>query len=91
MSCGEENCLPLLGIAILSGILCLFYPQVACSAEITVVDNSVFARTDTYEVQFVNGVITQLHNKLTGEAYTLPLGISISGRSRLLRRNSGYF
>jgi hypothetical protein len=86
----------LLGIAILSGILYLFYPQVVRSAEITVVDNSVFVKTDTYEVQFIDGVITQLSNKLTEEVYTLPLGIGdipigIGGRSGLLRRNGGSF
>ena len=82
----------LLGIAILSGILCLFYTQTIHAAEITIVANSVFVRTDTYEVQFTDGVITQLSNKLTEEVYTLPLGIGdfpigIGGRSGLLRRN----
>ena len=84
----------LLGIAILSGILCLFYSQVIRSAEITIVDNNIFVKTDAYEVQFTDGVITQLSNKLTEEVYTLPLGIgdvtiSIGGRSGLLRRNEG--
>ncbi len=85
----------LLGIAILSGILCLFYPQVVRSAEMTVVDNSIFVKTDAYEVLFVDGVITQLANKLTEEVYTLPLGIGdiptgIGGRSGLLKRNSDF-
>ena len=83
-------------ITVLCGILCLFCMQPAHAAEITVVDDSVFVRTDTYKVRFVDGVITQLHNKLTGETYTLPLGIDgvptgISGRSGLLRRNGGSF
>ena len=81
-------------VVILSGIFCLCCSQVARSAEVKVVDNSVFVETDTYEVQFVDGVITQLHNKLTGEVYTLPLvgGVPIgrSGRSGLLRRNDGH-
>ena len=82
----------LLGSVILSGIFCLFCSEAVLSAEITVVNNSVFVETDTYEVQFENGVITQLANKLTGEDYTLPLGIGgmstgIGGRSGLLRRN----
>ena len=86
----------LLGIAILSGMLCLFYPQVVRSAEITVVDNSIFVKTDAYEVQFIDGVITQLSNKLTEEVYTLPLGIGdiptgIGGRSGLLRKNGESF
>ena len=81
-------------VIILSGILCLFCFQMAQSAEIKVVDNSVFVETDAYEVQFSDGVITQIHNKLTGEAYTLPLGVGgvstgISGRSGLLRRDGG--
>ena len=83
-------------IIILSGIFCLSYSQVARCAEIKVIDNSVFVETDTYQVQFMNGVITQLYNKLTGEAYTLPLGVDyvptgtgISGRSGLLKRSGG--
>ena len=64
-------------------------------AELTIRDNTVFVKTDAYEVQFENGVITQLHNKLTAETYTLPLGVDdvpmgISGRSGLLRRNGGH-
>ena len=59
-------------IVILSGLFCLFYSQMVQSAEMKVVDNSVFVNTDAYEVQFVDGVITYLSNKLTGEAYTLP-------------------
>ena len=85
----------LLGIVILSSVLCLFYTQMAHSAELTILDNAVFVKTDTYEVQFTEGVITQLSNKLTGETYTLPLRTGdvlrgISGRSGLLRRDSGH-
>ena len=80
-------------VIVLSGIFCLCYSQVARCAEVKVVDNSVFVETDTYEIQFSDGVITYLSNKLTGEAYTLPLGggvpTGISGRSGLLRRNGG--
>ena len=80
-------------IVVLIGILCLLYSQVAESAEITIVDNNVFVETDTYEVQFTNGVITYLSNKLTGETYTLPLvgGVPTgnSGRSGLWGRNGG--
>ena len=76
-------------VIILSGILCLFCFQMAQSAEIKVVDNSVFVETDAYEIQFSDGVITQLYNKLTGEAYTLPLGggggpTGIRGRSGVI-------
>ena len=83
-------------IVILSGIFCLFYSQVVQSAEVKVVDNNVFVETDAYEVQFTDGVITQIHNKLTAETYTLPLGVDyaptgtgISGRSGLLKRSGG--
>ena len=81
-------------IIVLSGILCILYSQTAQSVEMKVVDNNIFVETDAYEIQFSDGVITQLYNKLTGEAYTLPLGIGgvptgISGRSGLLRRNGG--
>ena len=81
----------LLGIVILSGIFCLFYSQGTQSAEMRVIDNNVFVETDAYEVQFTDGVITQLHNKLTEETYTLPLGVGgvtgFRGRSGLLKRD----
>ena len=80
-----------LGIVILSGIFCLFYSHTARSAEIKVVDNNVFVETDTYQVQFTDGVITHLSNKLTEETYTLPLGVGgvtgFRGRSGLLKRD----
>ena len=81
-------------IIILSGIFCLFCFQVAESAEMKVVDNSIYINTDTYEVEFIDGVITHLYNKLTEEVYTRPLGVDgtptgIRGRSGLLRRNIG--
>ena len=80
-------------VIVLSGIFCLFYSQVAQSAEIQVVDNNVFVETDTYEVQFTDGVLTHLSNKLTEETYTLPLGVGgltgFRGRSGLLRKNIG--
>ena len=74
-----------------SGIFCLSYSQVARCAEINIVDNNVYVETDTYEIQFTDGVITHLHNKLTEEVYTLPLGVGgvtgFRGRSGLLKRN----
>ena len=78
----------LFAIAILIGTLCMPYAETAQSAELTIRDNTVLVKTDTYEVQFENGVITQLHNRLTSETYTLPLGIS--GRSGLLRKDRGH-
>ena len=82
----------LCAITILSGIFCMFYSQAAQSAEINIVDNDVYVETDAYKVQFMDGVITQLYNKLTEEVYTLPLGIGrvpvgINGRSGLLKRS----
>ena len=63
----------------------------ARSAEIKIVDNNVFVETDTYQVQFTDGVITHLSNKLTEETYTLPLGVGgvtgFRGRSGLLKRD----
>ena len=86
----------LCAIIILSGLFCLCYSQVAWCTEIKVIDNSVFVETDTYEILFSDGVITQLSNKLTEETYTLPLGVDyvptgtgISGRSGLLKRSGG--
>ncbi len=74
----------------------MLYSQTAQSAEMKVVDNGVFVETDAYEVQFTDGVITQIHNKLTAETYTLSLGVDyvptgpgISGRSGLLKRSGG--
>ena len=78
-------------VIILSGILCLFCFQMAQSAEVKVVDNNVFVETDAYEVEFTDGVITHLYNKLTEEIYTLPLGVGgvtgFRGRSGLLKRD----
>ena len=80
-------------VIVLSGIFCSFYSQVAQAAEIKVVDNNVFVETDTYQVQFTDGVLTHLSNKLTEETYTLPLGVGgitgFRGRSGLLRKNIG--
>ena len=91
----RENNMRFLITAILIGTVCMLYAEHAQSAELTILDNTVLVKTDTYEVQFENGVITQLHNKLTDETYTLPLGVdgmptSIRGRSGLLRRNGGH-
>ena len=76
----------ILAIVLTSGVLSMFCSKTAQPAEIAIVDNSVFVNTDAYEVQFVEGVITRLYNKLTAEAYTLPLGVGgvstgIGGRS----------
>ncbi len=43
------------------------------AASIEIVDNTVIADTDVYTAHFQDGTFTYLHNKLTGETYTLPL------------------
>ena len=85
----------LLAIAILIGILCMLYAGTSQSAELTILDDTIFVKTDTYEIQFKDGVITQLHNNLTAETYTLPLSAGgmpkgISGHSGILRKGSGH-
>ena len=91
MSFVGENSMRFFTVIILSGILCLFCFQMAQSAEMKVLDNNVFVETDAYEVEFTDGVITHLYNKLTEEIYTLPLGVGgvtgFRGRSGLLKRN----
>ena len=91
MSFVGENSMRFFTVIILSGILCLFCFQMAQSAEVKVVDNNVFVGTDAYEVEFTDGVITHLYNKLTEEIYTLPLGVGgvtgFRGRSGLLKRD----
>ncbi len=90
-----KNNMRLLTTAILIGIVCILYAEVAEPAELTIRDNIVLVKTDAYEVQFENGVITRLHNKLTEETYTLPFNVDgmptgIRGRSGLLRRQGGH-
>ena len=75
-------------ITILIGTLCMISVETAHSAELTILNNTVLVKTDTYEVQFENGVIIHLHNKRTTETYTVPLGIS--GHSGLLRKDGGH-
>ena len=54
-------------------LISVFYLPTA-TAEITIDDNTIHVETNNYEVQiaFNRGGITYLHNKLTGETYTLP-------------------
>ena len=61
------------------------------SAEITIDGETVHVETDNYKVQFDRGVITQIHNKLTAETYTLPHG-NLSGKrgqTGILRTETG--
>ena len=60
------------------------------TAQITIDANTIHVETNNYKVQFDRGVITQLHNKLTAETYTLSLDINrrpdFRARTGMLRR-----
>ena len=58
-------------------VFSLFYLEIV-SAEITIDGETIHVETDAYKVQFDRGVITQLHNKLTAETYTLPPDLNIN-------------
>lgn len=55
------------------------------SAEITIDGESVHVETDGYVVRFDKGVITYIHNKRTGETYTIPDSSGIAGNTGILR------
>ena len=61
------------------------------SAEITIDGATIHVETDAYKVQFDRGVITQLHNKLTDEIYTLPpdpnINRGVRGETSILIRD----
>ena len=61
------------------------------TAQITINGNTIHVETDGYKVQFDHGVITHLHNKLTGETYTLPPNVNINegiqGETGILKRD----
>ena len=65
------------------------------NAQISIVDHTVIVQTHAYEIQFDGGIITRLHNKLTAETYTLPVGIDgrptsgESGQTGILRTKNG--
>ena len=67
-------------------VFSVFYLETA-SGEITIDGETIHVETDNYTVQFDRGVITQLHNKLTDETYTLPPDINrgISGDTGILK------
>ena len=56
----------------------LVFLTTCATAEITIDGETIHVETNNYKVQFDRGVITQLHNKLTGETYTLPPDININ-------------
>ena len=65
-------------------------------AYITIDGDNVYVETDSYAVQFDKGVLTYIHNKRTGETYTIPessiieaqTGILRTHHDRILARNS---
>ena len=80
-------------IVILIGVFGLCYFEMTF-AEITIDGETVHVETDNYEIQFNHGVITQIHNKLTGGTYTLPLGVDGTptgrlGQTGILRTRNG--
>ena len=54
-------------------------------AYITINGESVHVETDGYVVKFDKGVITYIHNKRTGETYTIPESDGIEGQTGILR------
>ena len=80
-------------IVILIGVFGLCYFEMTF-ADIIIDGETVYVETNNYQVQFDRGVITQLHNKLTAETYTLPLSINGTptgkrGQTGILRTTNG--
>ena len=62
-------------IRILIGVMLIsLFNLTTAFADITIDANTIHVETNNYKAQFDYGAITYLHNKLTGETYTLPLG-----------------
>ena len=57
------------------------------SAEITIDGENVYVETDAYSVQFHRGVMGYIHNKRTGETYTIPESDGILGMTAIRRRH----
>ena len=57
----------------------------AASAEITIDGENVYVETDAYSVQFQRGVMSYIHNKRTGETYTIPESDRIEAQTGILR------
>ena len=89
------NATPLrtLVLTILCFLFIMLHSEAAPAAEITILDNAVIVETDAYKVRFENGVINQVINRITDEAYTLPLDADsmsrgLGGRSGTLRKDN---
>ena len=61
------------------------------TADITIDSNTIHVETNNYKVQFDYGAITYLHNKLTGETYTLPLEHIYEIQAAILGRNKKFW
>ena len=61
------------------------------TADITIDGNTIHVETNNYKVQFNYGAITYLHNKLTGETYTLPLEHIYEIQAAILGRNKNFW
>ena len=65
-------------------LLCLFLTAFAY-ANITIDGDSVHVETDSYVVNLGNGVIDYIHNKRTGETYTIPTSSTTAAQTGILR------
>ena len=83
------NTVHVLTIVVLILLLSIFCLETA-SADITIDGNTIHVETDNYKVQFEYGAITYLHNKLTGETYTLPLEPIYEIQAAILGRNKNF-
>lgn len=59
----------------------------AASAEITIDDENVYVETEAYSVQFRRGVMSYIHNKRTGETYTIPESDILHENTVIFRRH----
>ena len=71
------------GLVVLVFSVCLG----AAFAEIMIDGENVYVETDAYSVQFHRGVMGYIHNKRTGETYTIPESDSIHGNTAIFRRD----
>ena len=60
----------------------------AAFAEITIDGENVYVETDAYSVQFRRGVMSYIHNKRTGETYTIPESDSIHANTVVFTRDA---
>ena len=71
--------------------LSLFLLTTYAASEITIDGETIHVETNNYKVQFDYGAITYLHNKLTGETYTLPLEHIYEIQAAILGTNKDFY